>query len=131
MSGTTSAKTLPKIDTQTPLCDAAPSALSLCVQYRRCGKPGCRCAAGGDELHGPYYCLFYRENGRLRKRYVRKDEVEEVRAAVEALRSVRRAEREREEGHKQIWRSMKQNLRRIEEQTKPGRAAASETAQES
>ena len=39
-------------------------------EYRKCGKPTCKCARG--EPHGPYLVAYYRENGRLRKRYVGK-----------------------------------------------------------
>jgi hypothetical protein len=41
-------------------------------------------------LHGPYYYHFSRHGGRLRKRYVRPAEVEQVRAACEARRRQRR-----------------------------------------
>ncbi len=52
-------------------------------QYIRCGKPACRCATG--ELHGPYFYRFWRdEDGRLRKVYVRRADLDEVRAACEA-----------------------------------------------
>ncbi len=62
--------------------------MALCVQWQRCGTPGCRCARG--QLHGPYYALLWREDGRLRKRYVRLADVEQVRAAVAAERQRRR-----------------------------------------
>lgn len=52
------------------------------AQWLRCGRPGCRCAAG--RLHGPYFYRFWRESGRLRKQYVPKDRVAEVRAACDA-----------------------------------------------
>ena len=42
---------------------------AVCIQWVRCCQPGCRCARG--KLHGPYHYLFWREGGRLRKRYVR------------------------------------------------------------
>ena len=41
---------------------------SLAEQTRRCGKPGCRCAAG--EGHGPYAYFRPRPAGRGRLRYV-------------------------------------------------------------
>jgi len=41
---------------------------SLAEQARRCGKPGCRCAAG--EGHGPYAYFIPRPAGRGRARYV-------------------------------------------------------------
>jgi hypothetical protein len=39
-------------------------------EYRKCGKSSCRCAHG--ELHGPYLVAYYREKGKLRKRYLGK-----------------------------------------------------------
>jgi hypothetical protein len=52
-------------------------------QYVRCGKPNCKCAHG--ELHGPYWYRLWREwDGKQHKEYVRKSDVERVRAACEA-----------------------------------------------
>ena len=41
---------------------------TLTEQARRCGRPGCRCAAG--EPHGPYAYFIPRPAGRGRARYV-------------------------------------------------------------
>src|SRR6516162_7925594 len=60
----------------------------VCQQWVRCGRPNCRCARG--QLHGPYAYHFARENGCLRKRYVRPAEVDGVRAACEARQRQRR-----------------------------------------
>lgn len=38
----------------------------------RCGKAGCKCAGIDGELHGPYWYAYWRENGRLKSRYVGK-----------------------------------------------------------
>lgn len=57
---------------------------AVCIQYRRCGKPNCGCARGS--LHGPYYCLFWREQGRLRKHYLRPEDVGAFRSECEARR---------------------------------------------
>jgi hypothetical protein len=37
-------------------------------------------------LHGPYFYRFWREGGRLRKKYVKRGELEEVRARCQARR---------------------------------------------
>jgi hypothetical protein len=60
----------------------------VCRQWVRCGRPGCRCARG--QLHGPYLYHFARENGRLRKRYVRPAELADVQAACQARQRERR-----------------------------------------
>ena len=54
---------------------------SLAEQTRRCGKPGCRCAAG--EPHGPYAYFTPRAAGRGRARYVPAALVEAVRRYVQ------------------------------------------------
>lgn len=50
-------------------------------QRVRCGKTNCKCARG--ESHQAFY-LFYRRRGLQLKFYVRRDDVPEVRAFVEA-----------------------------------------------
>jgi hypothetical protein len=49
---------------------------SLVTQTRRCGKAGCRCAAG--DPHGPYTYLSSGGEGAARLRYVPKEQVEVV-----------------------------------------------------
>jgi hypothetical protein len=71
------AKTFPKIP-------------ALVEQRTRCGKACCRCNRG--DLHGPVVYLRWREGGRQRRRYVRRADVDAVRAVLER----RRAERVRE-----------------------------------
>ncbi|MBD2073349.1 hypothetical protein H6F86_05510 [Phormidium sp. FACHB-592] len=38
----------------------------------RCGKVGCKCAGEHGELHGPYWYAYWRDNEKLRSRYVGK-----------------------------------------------------------
>ena len=66
---------------------------TVVAQMVRCGKPGCRCARG--ELHGPYYYRLWREGGRLRKAYVARGALAEVRAACAARQVLERARRRR------------------------------------
>jgi hypothetical protein len=60
--------------------------------------------------HGPYYYLFTRERGRLVKRYLRRELVEETRAACEAARGERREQRL----SRQLWRALMARLREVE-----------------
>lgn len=53
---------------------------SLSEQTRRCGKAGCRCAAG--EPHGPYTYFVPRPGGRGALRYVPGELVAAVRARL-------------------------------------------------
>ena len=57
---------------------------TVCIQWVRCCRLGCRCSRG--ELHGPYYYLFWREDGRLRKRYVRVADVALVKSGCQERR---------------------------------------------
>ncbi len=54
----------------------------------KCGKANCRCMRG--ELHGPYFYHFTWSDGRRSKFYVKRADVESVRAACEAYRSLQR-----------------------------------------
>ena len=69
-----------------PLPKMLPGA--VCKQWVRCGRSNCRCSR--EKLHGPYYYRFWREGGRLRKQYVKRSDVEKVRASCQALRQYRR-----------------------------------------
>jgi hypothetical protein len=78
-------------------------------QWVKCGRPTCRCTQG--ELHGPYFCRFWREAGRLRKAYVRLEDLEQVRARCEARRQARR---DLNAGWEQ-WRDLLANIRELEQ----------------
>lgn len=54
---------------------------SLHIEWRRCGRPACRCSRG--QRHGPYYARRWRENGRQRKAYVRERNVAATLVAIE------------------------------------------------
>jgi hypothetical protein len=55
---------------------------SLSQQYNVCGTPGCRCKAAIPRKHGPYYQLNYMRKGRSGTRFVKKEELVAVQAAV-------------------------------------------------
>ena len=57
---------------------------AVCEQWKKCGKATCKCTGG--ELHGPYFYRFWRVNGRLVKRYVKREDVETVKARCQANR---------------------------------------------
>lgn len=62
------------------------------AEMKRCGRDNCCCTRG--LLHGPYYNLYYRENGRLRKRYVRKSDVKAMQAQCAAQSSYKAQQRQ-------------------------------------
>ncbi|MEN3332044.1 MAG: hypothetical protein V7641_1409 [Blastocatellia bacterium] len=53
-----------------------PKNTAICQQFRKCGKAGCKCNVGA--LHGPYFFHFYREDGKLKKSYIRKADAAEL-----------------------------------------------------
>ena len=54
----------------------------LYAERKRCNRPNCRCAAGGDALHGMYLYRRWMDNGRLRRQYVKPAEADRVRAGL-------------------------------------------------
>lgn len=89
-----------------PLPKTLPGA--VCAQMVRCGKPTCKCARG--ELHGPYFYRFVWQRGRLRKVYVRRDEVEQTRQACETNRAEARKRRMQRKLDRQNLRSLLASL---------------------
>ena len=92
--------------------ETLPKSASVCDQMVRCGRPNCRCTRG--VLHGPYACLFWRESGRLRKRYLRMAEAAAVRQEVTERRTARRELRELMRTSRQHWRRLLTLLREYE-----------------
>ena len=85
---------------------------AVCEQWVRCGRANCRCARG--EKHGPYFFRFWREDGRLRKQYIKRPDVDRVRAECEERRSEARLEKQILD---ELWnesRAMSKVLRELE-----------------
>ena len=62
---------------------------SLAENYRKCGKPTCRCARPGDPGHGPSYVLTRSVGGRTRSARVRADEADATRRLVDEYQRFR------------------------------------------
>jgi hypothetical protein len=77
---------------------------SIHMEWKRCGKPNCRCARG--LLHGPFYYRRWRESGRLRKGYLSRDALVSAILAV-ALR------RQRQDEIRSIRSSMKHRAKEV------------------
>jgi hypothetical protein len=88
-------------------------------QWIRCGRRNCRCAGG--KKHGPYYYRVWRQDGRLRKAYVPRDEVEAVRIQCRARQEEEREERCFEREAMDYLRRVRLYLREVE---RHGRADA-------
>ena len=52
---------------------------SLSTQYNVCGSPGCRCKATPPIKHGPYYQVSYTRKGKSSSKFVKKEDLPEVR----------------------------------------------------
>jgi len=61
---------------------------AVCASKVRCGKPNCKCARG--ILHGPYYHRYQWHDGRVIKEYIRRRDVEAVRAACNRYRALQK-----------------------------------------
>ena len=77
-------------------------------QMVRCGKRNCRCTRG--ELHGPYFYHFWKEGGRLHKRYIKLADLDRVRAECEARRQCQQEAKV----FKEQWRALRDDVREIE-----------------
>lgn len=58
---------------------------SVHLEFKRCGKPTCRCGRG--LLHGPYVYHHWRERGRQKKAYVAMARLTETLEAIEHQRA--------------------------------------------
>jgi len=74
---------------------------SLHAEYSRCHKPNCKCRSGEvQDLHGPYWYRRWRDDeGKPRKAYVKRCDLERVRAAIERREARLRSERETRKRH--------------------------------
>ena len=68
-----------------------PKIPALVVDYKCCGKAGCRCQTGTP--HGPYHYLRWREGAVQRRRYVRESDLPAVRAILDRRQDQRRRDR--------------------------------------
>jgi hypothetical protein len=60
---------------------------SLSEQYNVCGKAGCRCKnKENPEKHGPYYQISCYKNKKHTTRFVKKENVKEIKNEVESYK---------------------------------------------
>jgi len=64
---------------------------TICVSYRKCGKPNCKCAAGEGHESWSWTLML---DGKKRVEHVSSDKVEEIRSRLEAGREFQDAVRE-------------------------------------
>ena len=92
--------------------EALPKIAWVCEQWVTCGRPTCRCARG--TRHGPYAYLFWREGGRLRKRYLPAAAAPAVRAALGAVKEQRSRTRAQARAALDQWRRLVTVVREAE-----------------
>lgn len=63
---------------------------SLSRNYRRCGKPNCRCAAPDHPGHGPYWVLTWSVKGKTRSRRIPPSQVQATRDQIAECQRLRR-----------------------------------------
>lgn len=63
---------------------------TLVERMKRCGKPGCRCAADPAARHGPYYEWGHMHEGKLVHRTVTPQQAVVLRLAIANYRTVRK-----------------------------------------
>lgn len=98
-----------KIAKPSPKIEPLPGA--VVAHLVRCGRYNCRCMRG--DLHGPYFYRYWRDGQRRRKAYVRKAEVQSIRAACATYRSEQQAHRERVQAATAEWRQLKALLKEL------------------
>ena len=84
---------------------------SLMAQYKSCGRANCRCSKGSK--HGPFFYHVWYVRGRRHKRYVRKADLEQTKAGIEALRAQMQKRQEEVAEIKAILRENRETHRRL------------------
>jgi hypothetical protein len=90
-----------------------PKKSAICKQFRKCGKPSCKCNTGS--LHGPYFFYFYREDGKLKKQYIRKADAPELWEGY----SQRRAQQKQRAADRREFTEFSRELRRLNQFLSP------------
>ncbi len=89
----------------------APLRGGLVREMIRCGRANCKCANGS--LHGPYYYRVWMARGIRHKAYVKKAEVERIKATIETFRAQRRKQQASAAEVKTMMRESRQDRRNV------------------
>ena len=68
----------------------------------------------GGPTHGPYYARYWWRDGRRYKRYVRRQDAEQLTAAILDRRETERDRRTKAEVARQAWRDVRALIREVE-----------------
>jgi len=69
------------------LGDLRPGSLSM--QYNVCGNPSCQCKASPPKKHGPYPQLSFTRRGRSTTRFVRTEDIPQVKKQIQSYAKLR------------------------------------------
>jgi hypothetical protein len=86
---------------------------AVCATWVRCGRLWCRCMHGGPK-HGPYYARYWWQEGRRYKRYVRREDAEQIARACSERRQAERERRAASEAAREEWREKRALVRMVE-----------------
>ncbi len=82
---------------------------SVHQQFKKCGKPNCKCTRG--TLHGAYYYHFVRMDGKLKKQYLKASEVEPIQTACIARQQAEKEKRANDRAFWQRFRALRAEMR--------------------
>jgi hypothetical protein len=82
-------------------------------EFFRCGRARCRCRDG--QRHGPYYVWVWWQDGQRRRRYIPRDQADQIRARCNQWRNERRSRRRAQVQWRQHLQELRPVLRQIEQ----------------
>lgn len=77
----------------------------------RCGRANCKCVNGS--LHGPYYYRVWMVRGIRHKTYVKKADLERIKAGIEAFQAHRRKQQQSAEELKAMLQELREASRNV------------------
>ena len=80
-------------------------------QFKKCGKSNCKCASGN--LHGTYYYHFVRIDGKLVKRYLKADDVDQIRLACQLRQQQQQKQNISTEATWKLLRELRESLSQL------------------
>ena len=106
---------LPRVGTEKKSGDStrkiAPLGGGLVREMIRCGRATCKCANGSP--HGPYYYRVWMVRGIRYKAYVKKADVDRIKATIETFRAQRRKQQESAAEAKTMMREIREERRNV------------------
>jgi hypothetical protein len=80
-------------------------------QYKRCGRPNCKCSSGS--LHGPFFYHVWYVQGTRYKSYVKRADSDRIKAGIEAFQAQKREQQQSRAEIKAILRENREAHRKL------------------